>query len=182
MEEKLKKSGLNKDLEKLLTDKSQPESYHIDKITDKVYLGDIDGASQYDYFSKENITHVLSIINNSNINLSDNNKIAHKLLKLDDEENANLIKYFKECIEFIENSGKIFVHCLAGISRSPTIVISYLMWKAKVSFYDAYFFVKSRRPFISPNPGFERQLKIFGDLLEKNNYYLNKIDFEKIQI
>ena len=181
MEEKPLKPGLNKDLENLLTNKSQLPSNFIDKITDKIYLGEIEGAKEYDYFSKEGITHVLSIIN-FDVDLSDNPKITHKLLKLDDENNANLLKYFKECIEFMDNSEKVFVHCLAGMSRSPSLVIAYLMWKVKCGFYDSYFFVKSRRPFISPNPGFERQLKIFDDLLKDNNYDLNKIDFKHIDI
>ena len=56
------------------------------------------------------------------------------------------------------------------------------MWKAHCSYYDAYFFVKSRRPFIDPNDGFLRQLKIFEDLLKNNEYDLNKIDFNSISI
>ena len=50
------------EITKLLTNKEQIPSDFIDKITDKVYLGDIDGASDFDYFSKENINNVLSII------------------------------------------------------------------------------------------------------------------------
>ena len=61
-------------------------------------------------------------------------------------------------------------------------MIAYLMWKAHCSYYDAYFFVKNRRPFIDPNDGFINQLKIFEDLLKKNNYDLNKIDFNSISI
>ena len=86
---------------------------------------------------------------------------------MDDE---NIIQYFKECIEFIEKADKIFIHCMCGVSRSSTIVIAYLMWKTYCSYYNSYFFVKSRRPFIDPNDGFVKQLKMFEDLLQ-NNYY-----------
>ena len=37
-----------------------------------------------------------------------------------------------------ESSGSVLVHCLAGISRSPTIVIAYVMHHLKLSIDDAY--------------------------------------------
>ena len=56
------------ELEKLLTNKDQLPSRYIDKITDKIYLGDYEGTKDLDYFSKEGITHVLSIINDILLN------------------------------------------------------------------------------------------------------------------
>jgi len=37
-----------------------------------------------------------------------------------------------------ESSGRVLVHCLAGISRSPTIVIAYVMHHLRLSIDDAY--------------------------------------------
>ena len=37
-------------------------SDNIDKITDKIYLGDIDGANEIDYLRQEGITHIISLI------------------------------------------------------------------------------------------------------------------------
>ena len=180
-EKKDKKEGLNKELENLLTNKTQLQSEFIDKITDKIYLGDIEGFNDFDYFSKEKITHILSLID-VDINIPEFYKIEHKIISIEDDENSNLIKYFKECIEYIEKADKIFVHCMCGISRSPSIVIAYLMWKSHCSYYDAYFFVKNRRSFICPNEGFVKQLKIFENLIKTNDYDLNKIDFHNIDI
>ena len=181
MKEDLPKNSFNSELSKLLTNKEQLPSDFIDKITDKIYLGDIDGASDFDYFSKEKINNVLSIINRPP-DYSDEKNINHKINSIEDFDDENIIKYFKECIEFIEKADKIFVHCMCGISRSSAIVIAYLMWKAHCSYYDAYFFVKNRRPFIDPNDGFVKQLKIFEELLKKNDFELNKIDFNSISI
>ena len=169
------------ELQKLLTNKKQVPSGFIDKITDKVYLGDIDGSKDFDYFKEEKISNVLSIINKP-FEYNKEDKINHKIINIDDQDNANIIKYFKECIDFIEKADKVFVHCICGISRSSTIAIAYLMWKAHCNYYDAYFFVKNRRPFIDPNDGFVRQLKIFESLLKSNEYDLNKIDFNSISI
>lgn len=52
----------------------------------------------------------------------------------------------------------MLVHCQAGISRSPTIVIAYLMKKFNLKLDDAYSQVRSKRPIISPNLVFYSQL------------------------
>jgi len=92
-----------------------------------------------------------------------------------------IIKYFGECLNFMDWEEKTLVHCKIGTSRSATIVIAYLMWKQKMKYDDAYNFVKIKRKRIGPNSGFKEQLKIFENLLIKNDYDLNKIDFNNIE-
>lgn len=53
----------------------------------------------------------------------------------------------------------MLVHCWAGVSRSTTIVISFLMAEHGMSFNDATDHVRKQRWFINPNPGFKNQLK-----------------------
>ncbi len=48
----------------------------------------------------------------------------------------------------------IKIKCGAGVSRSSTIVIAYLIWKKKLSFEEAFNFVKENRSVICPNSGF----------------------------
>ena len=168
-------------LENLNTKKELGRSYNIDKITDKIFLGSIEGLSEYDYFKKEQIENILSITSESP-KIPEDKNINHKVVIIDDFFSENIIKYFKECIEFIENSNKIYIHCTCGVSRSATIVLAYLMWKTHLDFDDIYSFVKKRRPEIDPNNGFRRQLKLFQKLLKENNYDLNKINFIDINI
>jgi protein-tyrosine phosphatase len=82
---------------------------------------------------------------------------------------------FDECFLYIENirlqSRRIFIHCNAGISRSPTIVIAYVMKHLKVDFEHAFKLVKETRLTINPNAGFLSQLKDYDNYL-KNNLYL----------
>ena len=56
---------------------------------------------------------------------------------------------------------KVLVHCQAGISRSSTVVISYLMRFRDMSYDEALLFVHARRPVISPNSAFVKQLKAY---------------------
>ena len=168
-------------LESLLNEKEIGISYNIDKITDNIYLGKLAGLSDKDYFKAEKITSILSLIKDVPEVDKDLN-IKHIILHIEDLYSENIIKYFKECIEFIENSNKIYIHCTCGVSRSATIVLAYLMWKTHLDFDDIYSFVKKRRPEIDPNNGFRRQLKLFQKLLKENNYDLNKINFIDINI
>ena len=57
----------------------------------------------------------------------------------------------------------------AGISRSATIVIAYLMYMNKLNFEEAFQLVKTNRPIICPNNGFIKQLKKFEKDIKDNN-------------
>ena len=50
-------------------------------------------------------------------------------------------------------------HCAAGVSRSASILIAYLMREKKMKYQEAHDFVKSKRSIIIPNSGFVQQLK-----------------------
>lgn len=63
---------------------------------------------------------------------------------------------------FIENAVKsgnnVLVHCMAGISRSVSLVTYYLMKKYHVSYNTAIDYIKTRRSIANPNECFKIQL------------------------
>ena len=71
---------------------------------------------------------------------------------------------------------------MAGVSRSASIVIAYLLWKERKSYNETYFYVKNKRRYIGPNQGFVNQLKYFEQKLKENNYDLEKIDFQNFDL
>jgi len=83
---------------------------------------------------------------------------AYRIIEALDMPSFNLAPFFTQCIEFIEHSLEegtgILVHCFAGISRSSTICIAYLMKKNKWRFEQALKYVHSKRAKINPNIGF----------------------------
>uniref|UniRef100_A0A8C8LV48 Dual specificity phosphatase 16 n=1 Tax=Oncorhynchus tshawytscha TaxID=74940 RepID=A0A8C8LV48_ONCTS len=76
-----------------------------------------------------------------------------------------ILPWLDRSVEFIEkakaSNACVLVHCLAGISRSATIAIAYIMTRMDMSLDEAYRFVKEKRPTISPNFNFLGQLLDF---------------------
>lgn len=64
-----------------------------------------------------------------------------------------------------DSRGRVLVHCQAGISRSATICLAYLMKRKRVRLDEAFEFVRRRRSIISPNFSFMGQLLQFESQL-----------------
>ena len=158
------------------------ESENIDKITDKIYLGDIDGAREVNYLKQEKITHIISLAGKIFSPEYEEGLFKRKIIDIIDFEDENIFQYFKDCIQFIESAKKIYIHCMAGVSRSASIVIAYLMWKEQKGYNETYFAVKNKRRYIGPNGGFVLQLKFFDEELKKYNYALEKIQFNNLDL
>ena len=83
-----------------------------------------------------------------------------------DTPEADLGQYFEEAYTEIAYSldstdDGVLVHCAAGVSRSSTIVIAYIMSAYAMTFARALQFVKERRPCVRPNKGFVAQLMVW---------------------
>jgi len=88
--------------------------------------------------------------------------VEYMEIKVDDNELANLQSHFEDVAQFIQkaknSNGKTLVYCAAGISRSATLCMMYLVIAEDFSLRDAFIEVRKVRPIISPNPGFWRQM------------------------
>ncbi|XP_021566110.1 dual specificity protein phosphatase 22 [Carlito syrichta] len=82
-----------------------------------------------------------------------------------DSPSQNLTRHFKESIKFIHEcrlrGEGCLVHCLAGVSRSVTLVIAYIMTVTDFGWEDALHTVRAGRSCANPNLGFQRQLQEF---------------------
>lgn len=99
--------------------------------------------------------------------------IKGKCINISDTFEQLLDKFFDETHSFIEearrNKCNVLVHCKAGISRSPTIAIAYLMKWKRLHLQEAYNFVKRCRPQISPNLNFMGQLVSYERRLQRSH-------------
>ena len=86
---------------------------------------------------KYNIGAVLTVAAQTGLKYSKSQIEKHEIIQAHDVESFNLSRYFERIFNFIENNIKntnVLVHCFAGISRSATAVIAYLMKFHNMSF------------------------------------------------
>ncbi|KAM9672199.1 dual specificity protein phosphatase 6 isoform 2-T2 [Trichechus inunguis] len=74
----------------------------------------------------------------------------------------------------------VLVHCLAGISRSVTVTVAYLMQKLNLSMNDAYDIVKMKKSNISPNFNFMGQLLDFERTLGLSSPCDNRVPGQQL--
>lgn len=130
----------------------------------KLYLSSESCATDIDLLEKHGITAIITVRDfpcELSINTT-NSQLEFMHVKIQDGPSVNISDYFQSTREFINNArimGKsVLIHCHAGISRSATIVIAYLMVENNMNLIDAYTHVKSKRKIIGPNLGFMGQL------------------------
>jgi len=74
---------------------------------------------------------------------------------------------FEECAQFIDEgrkNGTVFVHCAAGISRSTTVVLAYLLLRSySKTPEEGLQFIRKQRSFVAPNSGFWQQIQVFHE-------------------
>ena len=130
-----------------------------------LFISDLASACNIIEMKKRGITHVLSVV--LGLDPLYPTDFVYKNVHIRDNEMQNLCQYFDECSKFIDdaikNGGKVLVHCSYGISRSASIVIAYYINTKKMSYMDAYEYVKSKRTIIEPNDGFKKQLLLYSN-------------------
>ena len=135
----------------------------MDQILEGLYLGDLQAASYKELLLKFGITHILTVAKDHPPQFP--STFVYKVVPVHDMPYTNLQRRFPDCITFIKSAlakgGRVLVHCFAGVSRSATIVIAYLMQEHNLTMHAAFKFVKSKRAFINPNEGFREQLVQF---------------------
>lgn len=143
------------------------EGAELTPILPFLYLGNEQDAQDLDAMQRLNIGYVINVTTHLPLFHYEKGLLSYKRLPATDSNKQNLRQYFEEAFEFIEEAhqcGKgLLIHCQAGVSRSATIVIAYLMKHTRMTMTDAYKFVKGKRPIISPNLNFMGQLLEFEE-------------------
>ncbi|XP_043254144.1 dual specificity protein phosphatase 19 [Colletes gigas] len=124
-----------------------------------LFLSSQDPIANIEILQEHNIRNVLSIGIEAAVKFDG---IEYYYCDLLDLPESDISVAIEKCYKIIDECRckNILVHCNAGVSRSPTIVISYLTLCEKLSYDDAYNKVKKLRNCIKPNEGFVKQLKM----------------------
>ena len=140
---------------------------HTQHVTGKIHLASKQGATTF-LSAAESVEkcHVITLMPLIMVERVDG---AHyTCIDVLDDPNAPLLQHvLPEGIAALieaENNPEIeciIVHCQAGISRSASLVIAFLMHAHNHSLEDAYEIVLTARPCIAPNDGFLLQLSLY---------------------
>ena len=96
--------------------------------------------SHFEYLANKKIKSILNLCNEKEAPIDENFKTVfnfkrfilpdHKVTK---EIEISEIKEIIKIIESLKSSGAVFVHCFAGVERSPLICMAWLISKHKLS-------------------------------------------------
>lgn len=143
------------------------ENAELTPILPFLFLGNERDAQDLELMQRMDVGFILNVTTHLPLYHYELGLFKYKRLPASDSNKQNLRQYFEEAFEFIEEAHRagrgLLIHCQAGVSRSATIVIAYLMKHTWMTMTDAYKFVKSRRPIISPNLNFMGQLLEFEE-------------------
>ncbi|XP_022108681.1 dual specificity protein phosphatase 10-like [Acanthaster planci] len=130
-----------------------------------LYVGNEKDAADLDFLQQERIGNVLNVTQSVPCFHQETTNINYRRISVRDNSLANLKRHFEEAFVFIEAARKrhekVLIHCSAGISRSSTIAIAYIMRYRGMPMAKAYNLVKSRRAIINPNLNFVGQLAAY---------------------
>ncbi|CAN1196637.1 Protein-tyrosine-phosphatase IBR5 [Linum perenne] len=130
-------------------------------LPDFLYLGSYDNAARSELLKTQGISRILNTVPACQ-NLYKNSFTYHCL-----QDDKTL--QFDEAIQILEqcerDKARILVHCMSGKSRSPAIVISYLMKSKGWRLAQSYQWVKERRPAVELTEGVHQQLQQYEQRL-----------------
>ena len=141
----------------------------IGQVDEGLFVASQDVANDAELIKQHGITHVLNVAGAPSRKLLDLHYLDVHILDLPEEP---LSCHFVKCFDFIDEAlkiGRVLVHCNAGISRSVSIVVAFLMCRRQKSLCEGISQVKAARPRAQPNAGFLKQLKMYESSILNND-------------
>ncbi|XP_037314508.1 dual specificity protein phosphatase 18 isoform X2 [Pungitius pungitius] len=130
----------------------------VSQVTPTLFLGGADAPLNGALVSRKNIT----LIVNATLSHASPCYPGVECLRVPvaDLPGARLGDHFDRVADRIHGNwaGATLVHCAVGASRSPALVMAYLMRYRAVTLRQAHRWVRESRPFVSLNAGFWEQL------------------------
>eukprot|EP00727_Mastigamoeba_balamuthi_P007476 m51a1_g3349 putative leucine rich repeat protein (564) ;mRNA; f:409686-411648 len=141
-----------------------------DVILPNVYLGEVQTARNKHALKSLGVTNILCVASYLPLYPEIFN---YMVVDIDDTDESDLLSQLPRCIQFISEAlaknGAILIHCHAGVSRSATVTIAYVMNTLRLTAAKAIEYVQQRRPRICPKKGFLQQLQLWERQLSIEN-------------
>lgn len=128
-----------------------------------LYLGSLTACLDTSLLHSHHITHLVQVLDVPWLPLSEKDGFKCYRIDIMDISSADLRPHLEGVCGYIDNALKkgesVLVHCQQGVSRSPAVIIAYLIRSRSMSYAAAYDLVKHKRPCIKPNSGFVKMLQ-----------------------
>eukprot|EP00923_Selenidium_pygospionis_P036342 GHVN01063783.1.p1 GENE.GHVN01063783.1~~GHVN01063783.1.p1 ORF type:complete len:547 (+),score=137.80 GHVN01063783.1:240-1643(+) len=162
---------LDKLIRELMIVNKVKSDHQIQEVVPRIYIGSVGGAHTRSTLEDNEITHILKVGPPDPAAFPDD--FTCLTVELKDNKASDLLAVLPGCFKFIDGaldipSGRILVHCWAGVSRSVAVVAAYLIKTNAITVNEALQMVKNVRPVANPNAGFVRQLNHFYAELRKS--------------
>ena len=136
---------------------------NANEIIPNIFIGNYSFALNKKLLLQNKITHILNCAILCSNFYEKENIFKYLFIPLYDTPKQKLEKYLEISNSFIEegssNGNKILIHCGEGQSRSSSLLYMYMIMKKKIIYSDAIKIMKSKRPCVRPNDGFDSQLR-----------------------
>ncbi|XP_055854678.1 protein phosphatase Slingshot isoform X5 [Episyrphus balteatus] len=134
----------------------------MNKVLPGLYVGNYRDSKDPQQLEKFQITHIIAIHDSPRRLLPNKHYLC---VMAADTPDQNLAQYFSICNDFIHaarlRDGNVLIHCLAGMSRSVTVTVAYIMSATNLNWKEALKVVRAGRAVANPNLGFQTQLQEF---------------------
>lgn len=137
-----------------------------------VYLSGHRVANDLEKLQELSIRHVVRIGDKQDLLVYDTHPdIEYYTIEIKDSVRSHFTpSMLHEVIEFITSATTpVLIHCLAGVSRSATVAMAYLIKVHKKSYLEARNEVQEKRPCVSPNTTFLKDLQLFASTTKYQN-------------
>ncbi|XP_032598955.1 dual specificity protein phosphatase PHS1 isoform X3 [Drosophila grimshawi] len=137
-------------------------NWHMGKVLPGLYVGNYRDSKDHQQLERFKISHIIAIHDSPRRLLPDKHYLC---VMASDTPDQNLSQYFSVCNDFIHaarlREGNVLIHCLAGMSRSVTVAVAYIMTATHLNWKEALKVVRAGRAVANPNAGFQTQLLEF---------------------
>lgn len=155
---------------------------NCDHILENLYLGGVEAVLDSQCLADQGILAVVCC--NRELEFPTSKflpELEYYRVDVEDMGREPIELFLPEATEFIHQQllleRPVLVHCKAGVSRSASVVLAYLMEYRGYSLHDAFLLTLHHRPTITPNPGFMEQLRSYEK--EKCGVNIASIDIHK---
>jgi dual specificity phosphatase 12 len=148
-------------------DQSLDDKLHpVPRTEERLFIGSMDAAHNLSELEQHKISHILVCA--PDIEHKYPELFTYEQVDLLDDVNQELSQKMKQCIQWIEEvlnekkENRILVHCVAGVSRSASVCLCYMMYKNReLNLEAALTLLKKSRKQVQPNKGFMSQMEVF---------------------